>query len=192
MRKNDAMDSRPTRAPDHDHDPLFDALRAEMATLDTPPAVEQALLQAFARQGAPAAPPRRWYQALSARGWALGGGLAGVALALVAALSVTLPRMQAPSAGMQAAASRPQLVRADDGAPFIALDSAERIEDEPAPRMVETEVPRSSLVALGLPLTPDNAGDAVRAELLVASDGRALALRLPDIPAMPDGGWIAN
>jgi hypothetical protein len=190
MRKNDPMDSQQHRDPRHD--PLFDALRADMATLDTPPAVEQALLQAFAQQFPQPAPRRRWYQALSPRDWVLGGGLAGVALALVA-VGVTLPRMlQAPALDLPAAAVRPLLVRADDGAPFIALDSAERIENEPAPRMVETEVPRSSLVALGLPLTPDNAGDAVKAELLVASDGQALALRLPDVANAPGDGWIAN
>jgi hypothetical protein len=48
--------------------------------------------------------------------------------------------------------------------------------------MVETEVARSSLAALGLPLTPDNAGDTVKAELLVASDGQALAIRLSTVP----------
>ena len=187
MRKN-AMNSRPNH--DAGRDPLFDALRADMATLDTPPAVEQALLQAFAKQYPQPTPRRRWYQAWSPRGWVLGGGLAGAALALVAAFSVTLPHLQqAPSIELAAAGNRPLLVRADDGDPFIALDSAERIEDEPAPRMVETEVPRSTLVALGLPLTPDNAGDAVRAELLVASDGEALALRLHD---ESDERWIAN
>jgi len=189
MRKNDAMD--PVNE-DHRRDPLFDALRAEMATLESPPAVEQALLRAFAQQFPQTAPRRRWYQALSPRGRALGGGLAGVALALAAALAVTLPRPQAPALDPAPAGSRPLLVRADEGAPFIALDSAERIEDEPAPRVVETEVSRSSLAALGLPLTPDNAGDAVRAELLVASDGQALALRLPDVANAADDGWIAN
>jgi hypothetical protein len=182
MRKNDAMD--PTD--DDARDPLFDALRAEMGTLHTPPAVEQALLRAFSQQFPPIPPippRRRWYAALSARGWAL----AAVAL-IAAAVGVMQPRLQAPTPGM-AAAGRPLMVRADDGAPFIALDSAERIEDEPAPRVVETEVPRSSLAALGLPLSPENAGDAVKAELLVAGDGEALALRLP---AAPDDGWLAN
>jgi hypothetical protein len=47
--------------------------------------------------------------------------------------------------------------------------------------MVETEVPRSSLASLGLPLTPDNAGDSVKAEMLVAADGQPLALRLSSV-----------
>ena len=69
----------------------------------------------------------------------------------------------------------------DDNGPFIALDSAERIAAEPAPRLVAADVPRTSLAALGLPLTPENAGDSVRAEMLVAADGAPLALRLSAI-----------
>lgn len=169
MRKTD-MD--PTRA--HQRDPLFDALRAEMETLDTPRGVEKELMQAFARQF----PRRRWYQAWPPRGWALGGGIAAVA---VTALLLTLA-LPARHADPLAGAGRAPIARGDEGGLFIALDSLDRIESEPAPRMVETDVPRSSLAALGVPLTPDNAGDSVRAELLLASDGQALALRLSDLP----------
>lgn len=165
MRKMDDMESR---------DPMFDALRSEMDTLDAPPGVEKELMQAFARQFPR---KRRWYQALPARTWALGGSLAAGALALTMTLSALMgpqpARTDVPAHGSTSLVSR-----ADDGGLFIALDSLERIELEPAPRMVETEVPRSSLAALGVPLTPDNAGDAVKAELLVASDGQPLALRL--------------
>jgi hypothetical protein len=47
--------------------------------------------------------------------------------------------------------------------------------------MVETEVPRTTLASLGLPVTPENAGDSVKAEMLVAADGEPLALRLSSI-----------
>jgi hypothetical protein len=161
-------------------DPLFDALRAEMDNLNTPPGVEQALLQAFARQF----PRKRWYQRLPSPGWAVGGSLAAAGLAL----ALLVPGLQAPRTTPPAAGT-PLLARADDGGLFIALDSFERIEREAAPRMVETELPRSSLAALGLPLTPENAGDAVRAELLVAADGQALAVRLSTVA---DGRGIAN
>jgi hypothetical protein len=87
--------------------------------------------------------------------------------------------VQAPQHGGSGAA-RPLAAR-DEGGLFIALDSLERIEQEPAPRVLETEVPMSSLAALGVPLTPDNAGDAVKAEMLVAADGQPLALRLSSI-----------
>jgi hypothetical protein len=159
------MDTRKTT----DRDPLFDALRTEVGRLNAPRGVEKELLQAFARLH-PAR--RRWYHALTGRGWALAGGLSGlVAGALI--LAVALPR-SAPDDGGRSGA----LVALDDKGLFIALDSAERIAAEPSPHMVATDVPRTSLAALGVPLTPENAGDSVRAEMLVAADGQPLALRL--------------
>jgi hypothetical protein len=147
-----------------------------MDKLDAPHGVEKELMQAFARQFPP---KRRWYQTLSPSGWVLGGGLSAACVAVLAfSLSLQLPHGAAPGSS---AHGRPLVSRADDGGLFIALDSLERIEQEPAPRMVETEVPRTSLAALGVPLTPDNAGDAVKAEMLLASDGQPLALRLRSI-----------
>jgi hypothetical protein len=159
------MDTRKTT----DRDPLFDTLRAETGRLNAPRGVEKELLQAFSRLH-PAR--RRWYHALTGRGWALAGGLSGlVAGALI--LAVALPR-SAPDDGGRGG----KLVALDDSGLFIALDSAERIAAEPSPHMVAADVPRTSLAALGVPLTPENAGDSVRAEMLVAADGQPLALRL--------------
>ena len=140
--------------------PALAALRAAMAPLDAPRSVEKELMDAFARQF----PPRRWYHALSPAQWGLAGGSA---LAAVLALSVTL---HGPG---------PERVAGiDDGPAFIALESAERIAQEANPQMLETDVPRIALAALGVPVTPENAGDSVRAELLVGADGSPLALRL--------------
>ena len=158
------MDTRKTT--ETDRDPLFDALRAEVGRLDAPRGVEKELLQAFAKLHPP---KRRWYHRLAVRPFALAGSL--VAGALVLAFAVRAPH---PAEGGNAGA----LVSLDGNGVFIALDSAERIAAEPAPRMVATEVPRTSLAALGMPLTPENAGDSVRAEMLVAADGQPLALRL--------------
>jgi hypothetical protein len=154
------MDTRKTAATDRD--PLFDALRAETGRLDAPRGVEKELLQAFAKLHPPR---RRWYHAL---GWGLSGLAAG---ALVLAFALRAPHTSEDgNAGA--------LVALDGNGVFIALDSAERIAAEPAPRMVAADVPRTSLAALGMPLTPENAGDSVRAEMLVAADGQPLALRL--------------
>lgn len=151
---------------DHQHDALFDALRAEMATLDAPRGVEKELMQAFARQFPR---KRRWWEALSPR-WALAGSLASIAVAVLAfALTVVRPLAED---------SHHSLVTHDGGGLFIALDSLERIDSEPNPRLVETEVPRTALAPLGVPLTPENAGQKVKAEMLVAADGQPLALRL--------------
>jgi hypothetical protein len=153
-------------------DPLFDALRGEMAKLDTPHGVEKALMQAFARQH----PRKRWYRKLAARRWALAGGLSTAVMAVVVfSLALHAPRL-APDAGSSHA-----LVSRDGGGLFIALESPERIALEPAPRMVETEVSRSSLASLGVPLTPENAGDTIRAEMLLGADGQPLAVRLTSI-----------
>lgn len=162
------MDTRNTT----DRDPLFDALRAQVGRLDAPRRVEQELLQAFAQLH----PPRkRWYHALGGRGWALAGGLSGLAAGvLVLGFALRLP---APDDGDNSG-NGATLVAQDDKGMFIALDSAERIAAEPAPRVVAADVPRTSLVALGVALTPDNAGDSVRAEMLVAADGQPLAVRL--------------
>jgi len=152
-----------------DRDPMFDVLRTEMGRLGAPRGVEKELLQAFAQLHPP---KRRWYHALAARPFALAGGLAGVAAgALVLAFAVRAPH---PVGDGHAGA----LVSLDGNGVFIALDSAERIAAEPAPRMVAADVPRTSLAALGMPLTPENAGDSVRAEMLVAADGQPLALRV--------------
>lgn len=162
-------------SPDRDPtDPLFDALRAETATLDAPRGVEKELMQAFARQF----PRKRWYRKLAAHRWALGGGLStAFAAAVVCGLLLHTPR----AGGDPDARSRAMLSRDAGGGLFIALESPERIEQEPAPRLVETEVSRSSLAPLGVPLTPENAGDSVKAEMLVAADGQPLALRLTSI-----------
>jgi hypothetical protein len=160
------------------NDPLFDALRAGMAKLDAPRGVEKELMQAFARQF----PQKRWYQKLATRRWALAGGLSTAVTAVaVFGLMLHTPRPGAdPDARSRALVSR-QIGNDRGGGLFIALESLDRIEQEPAPRVVETEVSRSSLAPLGVPLTPENAGDTVRAEMLLGADGQPLAVRLTSI-----------
>ncbi len=164
----------------HDHEddihsglaaPL-DALRAAMAALDAPRGVEKELMDAFARQFR----PRRWYHALSPAQWGLAGGVGSTIVVALLALSLSL-NLSGPGnpAGLPAIGS-------DDGQAFIALESAERIAQEADPHMLETDVPRTALAALGVPVSPENAGDSVRAELLVGADGSPLALRLVSLP----------
>ena len=152
----------------NERDPLFDPLRADLARMDTPRGVEKELMQAFAMQF-----PRQrpWYRAVPARAWALAGGLAAAGLACALLVMHLDP-------GAREAGGGASMTRGDDGGLFIALEPIERIAREPAPRMVATEVSRTSLATLGVPLTPENAGDSVRAEMLVAADGQPLALRL--------------
>ena len=147
----------------------FDALRDEMATLNTPPGVRQQLMAAFAsRQHR----PRRWYQRLSTAQWGVAGGLGATAAVLLA----FAPALLAPS--QPAGETTTALAARDDRGAFVALASFERIEQDPAPRMVEATVPRTTLASLGVPVSPENASDLVLAEMLVGADGRPLALRL--------------
>lgn len=143
------------------------ALRGAVAVHNAPPGVEKALMAAFAARH----PPNRWYHALSARQWGMGVG--GTALMTVMALVLTLraPAALDDNAGIT-------VLGVDEGSPFIALESLERIEQEANPRVLEADVPRTALASLGLPVSPENAGDSVRAEMLVSADGSPLALRL--------------
>jgi hypothetical protein len=152
---------------DQDIGPGLDALRSAMAAQHAPRGVEKELMAAFARQYR----ARRWYQALSPGQWRVAGGLGSTMVAVLAfVLSVHSPQQQTSIAASEA------------GADFIALDSMERIEQEQHPRMVETDVPRTALASLGVPVNPENAGDSVRAEMLIGADGSPLALRLISLP----------
>ena len=61
--------------------------------------------------------------------------------------------------------------------PFIALQSLEQIALEPQPRLIETAVPRMWLASYGVPVSPEVAGDSLRAEMLVSANGQPLAMR---------------
>jgi hypothetical protein len=149
----------------------FDALRSEMATMNAPRCVEKELMQAFAAQF-PRTP--RWYEKLRTPRWSIAGSLASAAVVvLLFALAPQSPHLRDSDGA--------PLIGRNSGGAFIALESLERIEQEPSPRMVETQVPRTALAPLGVTVTPENAGDTVKAEMLVAADGEPLALRLSSI-----------
>ena len=147
----------------HQDDPHAAALAAPLAAL------EDQLMAAFAR----AYPPRRWYQRWSPRQWGLAGGLGTVCAALALTVALTPQGLLPTDTG-----GGSPLIGRDNGVAFIALDSLDRIEQETAPRMVQANLARSDLVALGVPVTPENANEAVRAEMLVGANGEPLAVRL--------------
>lgn len=147
------------------------ALRGAMDGIATPHCVEKELMQAFAARFPPRQP---WYRRLSLPEWGAAGACAAVT-------AVVLATLLAPPRPVDELALRTPLWRLENGTAFIALDSVERIEQEPEPELVEAEVPRAMLAALGLPVAPEQAGEAVRAEMLVAADGEPLALRLTSI-----------
>jgi hypothetical protein len=161
------MDTHDTPAPHLDA--ALGALRREMAGLDAPCGVEKELMAAF---GAHFAPKQRWHQRFTPTDWSMAGSVAAAVLAVLALAQ--LPPASTPGGGTP-------LIGRDSGSAFIALESLERIEQEPSPRVVEAAVPRTVLAPLGVQVTPENAGDSVLAEMLVGSDGQPLALRLSSL-----------
>lgn len=152
-----------TTLPNDGLDGPLSSLRTAMDDVQAPRCVEKELMAAFAKQHA----RKRWYRRIPRPAFAGAGALAMVAVAAVLVFKAPLP-----------AADGPQMIQRDERGFFIALDSLERIEGEPNPRMIETEVPRMELASLGVSVTPENAGDSVLAEMLVSADGDPLALRL--------------
>ena len=155
-------------------DPLFDPLRSELDEYDTPPEVRKQLLAAFARHHAARQAALPWWRRLASPGWQLAGGGAALAAVLVTVLVTTSMRIDTPAEPVTAAEVGKSAALGD----FIALASIERIEQDPAPRMLATTIPRTSLSALGVAVDPQDAGDLVQAEMLVGADGSPLALRL--------------
>lgn len=155
-------------------DPLFDGLRAELAELDAPPGVRKELLAAFVQHQARQKAALPWWRKLAAPGWKLAGGGVALAAVLLTVLLATGYRIDAPPAPVTAAALRESAPMGD----FTALTSLERIEQDPAPHMLATTMPRAALMSLGIAVDPQDAGDTVQAEMLVGADGSPLALRL--------------
>jgi hypothetical protein len=133
-------------------------LRGELESVKAPPALEAALAARFRRGHNPR--PTLWWMP---------------PLALAAVLALVSWMIRAPLPPMPQA--QPAVLPADPG-PFLALKPLERIALEPGAAVVTTEFPRALLAQWGLPVSPENAAEPVRAELLYSPDGEALAVRL--------------
>lgn len=133
-------------------------LRGELESLAAPAPLEGALAARFRRAHNPR--PSLWWMP---------------PLALAAALAMVSWMIRVPMTPLP----QPQpAVDAGDPGPFLALKPLERIALEPGAAVVTTEFPRALLAEWGLPVSPENAGEPVRAEMLYSPDGEALAVRL--------------
>lgn len=142
----------------------LEELKSAIASLSPPDSIEHALVAQFRRERARrerARRPRLWWMP---------------PLALAATVAVTSWMVRAPVAIAPIAAPA-QYTEAQAG-PFIALRPLERIALEPQATVVPTEFPRALLAQWGLPVSPERAGEPVRAEMLYSADGEALAVRL--------------
>jgi len=141
-------------------DSRLDDLKRGMATLEAPASLEGELLARFRKERRGTARPNLWWVP---------------PLALAATLALVSWIVRSPLPGPSFA---PLDAPAEDPGPFLALKPLERIAMEPSTTVVATEFPRALLADWGLPVSPDRAGEPVRAELLYSAEGEALAIRL--------------
>lgn len=140
-------------------DSRLDDVKRDLQALKAPASIEDALVAKFRAHRRRTSRPRLWWVP---------------PLALAATLALVSWMVRAPGAVTPPA----ETVAAEDPGPFLALKPLERIALEPSTTVVATEFPRALLADWGLPVSPDRAGEPVRAEMLYSADGEALAIRL--------------
>ena len=142
----------------------LDELKRELGAINAPDTLERALVARFGKARPADSRPRLWWMP---------------PLALAATIAMASWLIRGPMTDPRAVASSAQAFESDPG-PFLALKPLERIALEPGTTMVATEFPRALLADWGLPVSPDRAGEPVRAEMLYSADGEPLAVRLLD------------
>lgn len=143
----------------------LDELKRELAGVHAPDTMEAALRTRFRKTKPATARPRLWWMP---------------PLALAATIAITSWMIRGPMTDPDSLVSlaSPTTTLEGDPGPFLALKPLERIANESGTRVVATEFPRALLADWGLPVSPDRAGEPVRAEMLYSADGEPLAVRL--------------
>ena len=144
-------------------DSRLDDVRRELQSHAAPAELEAALVASFRRPRRVSMRPRMWWVP---------------PLALAATIALVSWMVRIPGGEVPATWSLPPAASVEDPGPFLALKPLERIALEPSTTIVATEFPRALLADWGLPVSPDRAGEPVRAEMLYSADGEALAVRL--------------
>ena len=157
-------------------------MAAGFRRLEAPPRVEARLLTAFRRQAGNESRhrSRRWIPAAT---WA-------VAFAAMFALAAFLVRSRQPEAARPpvqrsvelAMAMEPVLQPQADADGFFPLPNSAAAGDADGDDvdLVRVEVPRSAMIALGLDVSADRAGELVEADVMLGSNGIARAVRFLD------------
>ena len=143
----------------------LDELKRELSEMRAPD-MEAALRERFRNTPMTApARPRLWW-------------MPPIALAATIAITSWMIRGPMPDAQSLVSLAPATTTLEGDPGPFLALQPLDRIATERGTRMVTTEFPRALLADWGLPVSPDRAGEPVRAEMLYSADGEPLAVRL--------------
>jgi hypothetical protein len=143
----------------------LDELKGDLARMQAPDAIEANLLAEFRKRRAKAKRPALWWMP---------------PLALAATVALVSWMVQAPMPITIETPVEELLAGEPDPGPFLALRPLERIALEPGATVVATEFPRALLADWGLPVSPERAGEPVRAEMLYSAQGEPLAMRLID------------
>jgi hypothetical protein len=146
---------------------------------EAPARVEAGLVAAFRNQ--------RKRQARAHRMWlpVLTWASAAAVLIVLATLAFrgrqpVAPHRAAPAGVQWAVAAMPQAWTADDAiasGDFIPLPSAEQAGENEDVNVVRMEVPRTAMLAVGLPVNLERASEMIEADVMVGSDGLARAVR---------------
>ena len=157
--------NEPTTNPLHDAylTSRLDELKGELSRMKAPDALEAALTAEFRKRHAKARRPALWWMP---------------PLALAATVALVSWMVHAPIVLQPSPPAIDDVAGDSDPGPFLALRPLERIALEPGTTIVASEFPRALLADWGLPVSPDRAGEPVRAEMLYSADGEALAIRL--------------
>lgn len=161
-------------------------LREEWRRVEAPERVEESVVAAFRSQAAFGRVRALRHSWMPLFAWAS-------AAAFLVALALMLVKPHQPPAanhatrpgGVELAAIQPANSALDTGAEeddasadgFIPLPNAQRIEPSESVNVVRVEVPRSAMLAVGLPVSADRVSELVEADVMLGSDGLARAVR---------------
>jgi len=166
------------------HRALASGLRSvaeQMGSVEAPARVEQGLIAAFRSQN------RVRTRTASVSWWAPVLSWAGAAAVLVVGAGLLLHSAHTPQP-LRARPGTPSIEQAvfdpsassdnDDG--FIPLPNAETLDPDEDVNVVRMEVPRSTMMAVGLPVSTDRLSELVEADVVLGQDGMARAIRFVD------------
>jgi len=152
-------------------------LAAESRRLGAPARVEARLLAAYrGHTGTMERPRRSWIPVLT---WAAAAVvLAAIGLFLMSGRPPAEPAQRNAPHRMELATAQPSVVTlASYQGEFVPLPNADEIAPDEEVNLVRLELPRTAILALGLPVASDGLPDSVQADFVLGADGRPRAVR---------------